>query len=144
MCYPILMLKQQEKQMKSLKLHDTILADGYKATVYSSAKIVSCSFNDFICFPVTIGVKNKYGQTTVSFDTVDKYVEINSHPVYHSNDCWVAISIMNLENSKREYYVEINIKCEEDVRTVFYTALKHYYYYECVIVDNEIFANILK
>jgi len=35
MCYPILMLKQQEKQMKSLKLHDIVWADGYKATVYS-------------------------------------------------------------------------------------------------------------
>ena len=39
MCYPILTLKQQEKQMKSLKLHDTILADGYKATVYSLPSI---------------------------------------------------------------------------------------------------------
>ena len=28
------------------------------------------------------------------------------------------------------------------MRTVFYKALKHYY--KCVIVDNEIFANILK
>ena len=54
----------------------------------------------------------------------------------------MTISIANLENSKREYYVEINIKHEENMRTVFYTALKHYY--ECVIVDNEIFANILK
>ena len=35
MCYPILMLKQQEKQMKSLKLHDIVWVDGYKATVYS-------------------------------------------------------------------------------------------------------------
>ena len=35
MRYPILMLKQQEKQMKSLKLHDIVWADGYKATVYS-------------------------------------------------------------------------------------------------------------
>ena len=86
--------------------------------------------------------KNKYGHTTVSFDTVDKYVDINNHHVY-DNDCHgMAISIMNLENSKREYYVEIIVKCEENARTVFYTALKHYY--ECVIVDNEIFTNILK
>ena len=73
---------------------------------------------------------------------MDKYVEINSYPVHYNNVYWVAISIMNLENSNREYYVEINIKCEEYVRTVFYTALKHYH--ECVIVDNEIFTNILK
>ena len=86
--------------------------------------------------------KNKYGHTTVSFDTVDKYVDISNHYTSDNTGDWVAISIANLENSKREYYVEINIKCEEDVRTVFYTALKHYY--ECVVVDNEIFKNILK
>lgn len=90
--------------------------------------------------------KNKYGHTTVSFDTVDKYVDINNHRVY-DNDSYgmaisMAISAANLENSKREYYVEIIIKCDEGMRTVFYTALKHYY--ECVIVDNEIFTNILK
>ena len=96
---------------------------------------------DKILSDLVVG-KNKYGHTTLSFDTVDKYVEINSHPVYYNKGYWVAISIMNLENSKREYDVEINIKCEEDVRTVFYTALKHYY--ECVIVDKEIFTNILK
>ena len=86
--------------------------------------------------------KNKYGHTTVSFDTVDKYVEINDHRVYENDNHWVAIGIANLENSKRGYRVEINIKHEENMRTVFYKALKHYY--ECVIVDNEIFANILK
>ena len=86
--------------------------------------------------------KNKYGHITVSFDTVDKYVEINSHYMSDNTGDGVAISIANLENSKREYYVEINIKCDENMRTVFYKALKHYY--ECVIVDNEIFANILK
>ena len=86
--------------------------------------------------------KNKYGHTTVSFDTVDKYVEINNRHVYDIDGHGVAISIMNLENSKREYYVEIIVKCEENMRTVFYKAFKHYY--ECVIVDNEIFANILK
>ena len=86
--------------------------------------------------------KNKYGHTTVSFDTVDKYVDINNHYVY-DNDCYgIAISVSNLENSKREYYLEIIIKCDEGMRTVFYTALKHYY--ECVIVDNKIFKNILK
>ena len=84
--------------------------------------------------------KNKYGHTTVSFDTVDKYVEINSHPVYDNDSYGMAISVANLENSKREYYVEIIIKCDENMRTVFYKALKHYY--ECVIVDNEIFTNI--
>ena len=39
MCYPILMLKQQEKQMKSLKLGDIVWADWYKATVYSLPNI---------------------------------------------------------------------------------------------------------
>lgn len=96
---------------------------------------------DKILSDLVVG-KNKYGNTTVSFDTVDKYIEINDHRVYENDNHWVAIGILNLENSKREYYVEIIIKCEEDVRTVFYTALKHYY--ECVIVDNEIFTNILK
>ena len=86
--------------------------------------------------------KNKCGHTTVSFDTVDKYVDINNRHVYDNYGHGMAISIMNLENSKREYYVEIIVKCEENARTVFYTALKHYY--ECVIVDNEIFTNILK
>ena len=100
---------------------------------------------DKILSDLVVG-KNKYGHTTLSFDTVDKYVDINNHRVY-DNDSYgmaisMAISIMNLENSKREYYVEIIVKCEENMRTVFYKALKHYY--ECVIVDNEIFTNILK
>ena len=86
--------------------------------------------------------KNKYGHTTVSFDTVDKYVDISNHYMSDNTGDWMTISLTNLENSKREYYVEINIKHEENMRTVFYTALKHYY--ECVIVDNEIFANVLK
>ena len=86
--------------------------------------------------------KNKYGHTTVSFDTVDKYVDISNHYMSDNTGDWVAISIMNLENSKREYYVEIIVKCEENMRTVFYVALKHYS--KCVIVDNEIFTNILK
>ena len=86
--------------------------------------------------------KNKYGHTTVSFDTVDKYVDISNHYMSDNTGDWMAISVANLENSKREYYVEINIKHEENMRTMFYTALKHYY--ECVIVDNEIFTNILK
>ena len=96
---------------------------------------------DKILSDLVVG-KNKYGHTTVSFDTVDKYVDISNHYMSDNTGDWMTISIANLENSKREYYVEINIKCEEDVRTVFYTALKHYY--ECVIVDNEIFTNILK
>ena len=96
---------------------------------------------DKILSDLVVG-KNKYGNTTVSFDTVDKYIEINDHRVYENDNHWVAIGILNLENSKREYYVEIMIKCEENIRTVFYTALKHYY--ECVIVDNEIFKNILQ
>ena len=86
--------------------------------------------------------KNKYGHTTVSFDTVDKYVDINSHYMSDNTGDWMAISIANLENSKRGYYVEVIVKCEENMRTVFYKALKHYS--RCVIVDNEIFANILK
>ena len=96
---------------------------------------------DKILSDLVVG-KNKYGHTTVSFDTVDKYVEINSHYMSDNTGDWMAISVANLENSKREYYVEINIKHEENMRTVFYTALKHYH--ECVIVDNEIFTNILK
>ena len=96
---------------------------------------------DKILSDLVVG-KNKYGHTTVSFDTVDKYVDISNHYMSDNTGDWMTISIANLENSKREYYVEIMIKCEENIRTVFYTALKHYY--ECVIVDNEIFANILK
>ena len=96
---------------------------------------------DKILLDLVVG-KNKCGNTTVSFDTVDKYVDINNHHVYDNDSYGMAISVANLENSKREYYVEIIIKCDEGMRTVFYTALKHYY--ECVIVDNEIFANILK
>ena len=84
--------------------------------------------------------KNKYGHTTVSFDTVDKYVDINSHYMSDNTGDWMTISLANLENSKREYYVEIIVKCEENIRTVFYKALKHYYKF--VIVDNEIFTNI--
>ena len=96
---------------------------------------------DNILSDLVVG-KNKYGHTTVSFDTVDKYVDISNHYMSDNTGDWMAISVANLENSKREYYVEINIKHEENMRTMFYTALKHYY--ECVIVDNEIFANILK
>ena len=73
---------------------------------------------------------------------MDKYVDISNHYMSDNTGDWMTISIANLENSKSEYYVEINIKHEENMRTVFYAALKHYY--ECVIVDNEIFANILK
>ena len=86
--------------------------------------------------------KNKYGHTTVSFDTVDKYVDISNHYMSDNTGDWMAINIANLENSKRVYYVEINIKHEENMRKVFYTALKHCY--TCVIVDNKFFANILK
>ena len=96
---------------------------------------------DKILLDLVVG-KNKCGNTTVSFDTVDKYVDISNHYMSDNTGDWMTISIANLENSKREYYVEINIKHEENMRTVFYTALKHYY--ECVVVDNEIFANILK
>ena len=96
---------------------------------------------DKILSDLVVG-KNKYGHTTVSFDTVDKYVDISNHYMSDNTGDWVVISIANLENSKRGYYVEINIKHEENMRTVFYAALKHYY--KCVIVDNEIFKNILK
>ena len=96
---------------------------------------------DKILSDLVVG-KNKYGHTTVSFDTVDKYVDISNHYMSDNTGDWMAISVANLENSKREYYVEINIRHEENMRTVFYTALKHYY--ECVIVDSEIFTNILK
>ena len=96
---------------------------------------------DKILSDLVVG-KNKYGHTTVSFDTVDKYVDISNHYMSDNTGDWMVISIANLENSKRGYYIEIHIKHEENMRTVFYTALKHYY--KCVIVDNEIFKNILK
>ena len=112
-----------------------------KVVAYKGANGTLETNIDKILSDLVVG-ENKYGHTTLSFDTVDKYVDINNHHVYDIDGHGVAISIMNLENSKREYYVEINIKHEENMRTVFYTALKHYY--ECVIVDNEIFANILK
>ena len=121
----------------------------YKIDCYPNVKVVAYKGTngthetdlDKILLDLAIG-KNKYGHTTVSFDTVDKYVDINNHYVSDNTGDWVAISIANLENNEREYCVEINIRREENMKTVFYTALKHYY--ECVIVDNEIFANILK
>ena len=118
--------------------------DGYpnvQVVAYKGANGTLETNLDKILSNLVVG-KNKYGQTTVSFDTVDKYVEINSHYMSDNTGDGVAISIANLENSKGVYYVEINLKHEENMRTVFYKALKHYY--ECVIVDNEIFANILK
>ena len=112
-----------------------------QALVYRCADGTHETDLDKILSNLVVG-KNKYGHTTVSFDTVDKYVDINNHHVYDNDSYGMAISVANLENSKREYYVEIIIKCDEGMRTVFYTALKHYY--GCVIVDNEIFTNILK
>ena len=112
-----------------------------QASVYKGADGTYETDLDKILSDLVVG-KNKYGHTTVSFDTVDKYVDISNHYMSDNTGDWIAISVANLENSKREYYVEINIKHEENMRTMFYTALKHYY--ECVIVDNEIFANILK
>ena len=112
-----------------------------KVVAYKGADGTHETNLDKILFDLVIG-KNKYGHTTVSFDTVDKYVDINNHYMSDNTGDWVAIGIANLENSKREYYVEIIVKCEENMRTVFYKALKHYY--ACVIVDNEIFANISK
>ena len=112
-----------------------------KVVAYKGANDTLETDLDKILLDLVVG-KNKYGNTTVSFDTVDKYVDISNHYMSDNTGYWMTISIANLENSKREYYVEIIIKCDENMRTVFYTALKHYY--ECVIVDNEIFANILK
>ena len=112
-----------------------------QALVYRGADGTHETDLDKILSNLVVG-KNKYGHTTVSFDTVDKYVDISNHYMSDNTGDWMAISVANLENSKREYYVEINIKHEENMRTMFYTALKHYY--ECVIVDNEIFANTLK
>ena len=112
-----------------------------KVLVYRGADDTYETDLDKILSNLVVG-KNKYGHTTVSFDTVDKYVDISNHYMSDNTGDWIAISVANLENSKREYYVEINIKHEENMRTMFYTALKHHY--ECVIVDNEIFANILK
>ncbi len=84
--------------------------------------------------------KDKYGHITVSFDTADKYVDINNHYVYDNDSYSMVVSVANLENSKREYYLEIIIKCDEGMGTVFYVDLKHYY--KCVIVDNEILTSI--
>lgn len=112
-----------------------------KVVAYKGANDALETDLDKILLDLVVG-KNKCGNTTVSFDTVDKYVDINNHHVYDNDSYGMAISVANLENSRREYYVEIIIKCDEGMRTVFYTALKHYY--ECVIVDNEIFTNILK
>ena len=112
-----------------------------KVVAYKGANDTLETDLDKILLDLVVG-KNKCGNTTVSFDTVDKYVDINNHHVYDNDSYGMAISVANLENSKREYYVEIIIKCDENMRTVFYKALKHYY--ECVIVDNEIFTNILK
>ena len=112
-----------------------------KVVAYKGANSTLETNLDKILSDLVVG-KNKYGHTTLSFDTVDKYVDISNHYMSDNTGDWMTISIANLENSKREYYVEINIKHEENMRTVFYTALKHYY--ECVVVDNEIFTNILK
>ena len=112
-----------------------------KVVAYKGANGTYETDLDKILSDLVVG-KNKYGHTTVSFDTVDKYVDISNHYMSDNTGDWMTISIANLENSKREYYVEIIVKCEENMRTVFYKALKHYY--ECVIVDNEIFTNILK
>ena len=112
-----------------------------KVVAYKGADGTHETGLDKILSNLVVG-KNKYGHTTVSFDTVDKYVDINNHYVSDNTGDWMAIGIANLENSKRWYYVESNIEHEENMRTVFYKALKHYS--KCVIVDNEIFANILK
>ena len=112
-----------------------------KVVAYKGADGTHETDLDKILSNLVVG-KNKYGHTTVRFDTVDKYVDINSHYMSDNTGDWMAISIANLENSKRVYYVEIIVKCEENMRTVFYAALKHYS--KCVIVDNEIFTNILK
>ena len=110
-----------------------------KVVAYKGANGTLETDLDKILSDLVVG-KNKYGHTTVSFDTVDKYVDISNHYMSDNTGDWTAISVANLENSKREYYVEINIRHEENMRTMFYTALKHYY--ECVIVDSEIFTNI--
>ena len=112
-----------------------------KVVAYKGANGTYETDLDKILSDLVVG-KNKYGHATLSFDTVDKYVDISNHYMSDNTGDWMAISVANLENSKREYYVEIIVKCEENMRTVFYKALKHYY--ECVIVDNEIFTNILK
>ena len=112
-----------------------------KVVAYKGADGTHETNLDKILFDLVIG-KNKYGHTTVSFDTVDKYVDISNHRIYDNDSYGMAIGVANLENSKIEYYIEIIVKCEENMRTVFYTALKHYYEY--VVVDYEIFANILK
>ena len=135
----------KEANDKQLTLFETKESIDYypnvKVVAYKGADGTHETDLDKILSNLVVG-KNKYGHTTVSFDTVDKYVDISNHYMSDNTGDWVAISIANLENSKRGYYVEINVKHEENMRKVFYTALKHAY--KCIIVDNEIFANILK
>ena len=136
------MKEANDEQLALFETKESI--DNYpnvKVVAYKGADGTHETNLDKILSNLVVG-KNKYGHTTVSFDTVDKYVDISNHYMSDNTGDWVAISIANLENSKREYCVEINIRREENIKTVFYTALKHYY--KCVIVDNEIFANILK
>ena len=135
----------KEVNDKQLALFETKESIDYypnvKVVAYKGADGTLETNLDKILSNLVVG-KNKYGHTTVSFDTVDKYVDISNHRIYDNDSYGMVISIANLENSKRGYYIEIIVKHEENIKTVFYTALKHYY--KCVIVDNEIFANILK
>lgn len=94
---------------------------------------------DVIITDLKIG-KNKYGHTTVCFNTIDKYVEISDLTTYDETGRWITISICNTDSCDRGYYVDINIKHEDGMNMVVSTALK--WYYECVIVDYEIFASV--
>ena len=94
---------------------------------------------DAIITDLKIG-KNKYGHTTVYFNTIDKYVEISDHTTHDETGRWVTISIWNTDSCNREYSVDINIKREDGMSMVVSTALK--WYYECVIVNYDIFDNV--
>ena len=78
--------------------------------------------------------KNKYGQTTVSFDTVDKYVDISNHYMSDNTGDWMTISIANLENSKREFNEEkvmSKFKVGDKVKLISINETYESYGYDC-------------
>lgn len=70
-----------------------------KVVAYKGANSTLETDLDKILSDLVVG-KNKYGHTTVSFDTVDKYVDINNHHVYDDDSYGMAISVANLKTVK--------------------------------------------
>ena len=68
-----------------------------KVLVYRGAYGTHETDLDKILSDLVVG-KNKYGHTTVSFDTVDKYVDISNHYMSDNTGDWMTISLANLEN----------------------------------------------